>query len=499
MTPSTSPPPPEVEEALRSRITQFYDLFKEGKFREAEQFVAEDSRESYYSAQKGRVLGFSIKKIDFGFDFKTAQAMVTLKTVIPFAGSAPVDLPVGTEWAWTEGSWFMVLPRVRPGDQIQTPFGTKTIGPETAGMPESPESQFGMPDKEALKKMYLEGAKQARVASESKAPAASGSKAPAASERKAPRTRRSILSYSLVQTQSKTPEEFIVSLTGTTIRIVPGALGGWVDAVRQQTGGTRFSGWASDGAHRKRVQQVVVFVDGQSKHERHTPLSRPDVAGFFKFPPLRRAGFRVELPVSVFDQDPAPIVRVFAVSKTRVASELSYRPEYHLDGGRTVKLGKGSTVPPIQSTTPSYSLVQTGSGTSEESIVSLTGTTIGIVPDAVDGWVDAVRQRREGTLFSGWASDQAYGGPAHQVLVFVDGEVNHEPHSTWSRPGVAKVFKAPSLLDAGFHVVVPGSVFDRNPAPVVRVFATSVTGEASELRYHPKYADGPRTVKLGND
>ena len=37
--PFDQPPPSEVEEALRSRITQFYDLFQKGKFREAEQFV----------------------------------------------------------------------------------------------------------------------------------------------------------------------------------------------------------------------------------------------------------------------------------------------------------------------------------------------------------------------------------------------------------------------------------------------------------------------------
>ena len=329
--PFDQPPPPEIEEALRSRITQFYDLFKQGKFREAEQFVAEDSRESYYSAQKGRVLGFSIKEIDFGSDFKTARALLTVKTMMPFAGSALVDVPMGTDWAWTEGSWFMVLPQARPGDQIQTPFGTKTIGPETAGMPKSSADQLEMPDIEALKKMYLDGSKQAPVASGSKAPVASGSKAPRA-------RRRSTLSYSLVQTQSKTPEEFIVSMTGKTIRVVPAAVDGWVDAVQQQTGGTSFSGWASDGAHRKLTRHVVVFVNGEANHKSHTSLSRPDVAKFFKVPLLRYAGFRVEMPVSVFDRDPAPVVRVFAISR-QVASELHYHPEYP-NGPRTVKLGK---------------------------------------------------------------------------------------------------------------------------------------------------------------
>ena len=153
--PFDQPPPPEIEEALRSRITQFYDLFQKGKFREAEQFVAEDSRESYYIARKGRIHGFSIKEIYFGSDFKTAKALLTLKTMVPFAGSTPIDVPMGTQWAWTDENWFLVLPKARPGDQIQTPFGLKTIGPETAGMPKSSADQLEMPDIEALKKMWL--------------------------------------------------------------------------------------------------------------------------------------------------------------------------------------------------------------------------------------------------------------------------------------------------------------------------------------------------------
>ena len=326
--PFDQPPPPEVEEALRSRITQFYGLFQEGKFREAEQFVAEDSRATYYAERKGRLFGFSIKEIDFGSDLKTAKALVTLKMKVPMAGSPLVDIPMRSQWAWTEGNWFLVLPNPQPGDKVQTPFGVKTIGPRTAGPPESVAGQFQMPDPEwlknpeLLKKMYTDALK----------------KMPVASARTAPRAKRSRLSYSLMQTQSRTPEEFIVSLTGTTIRIVPDAADGWVDAVRQRREGTLFSGWASDGDHRRPADQVLVFVDGESNHEPHTVWSRLGVVKSFKAPPLKRSGFRVVVPASVFDQDPAPVVRVFAISATGAASELRYHPQY-LDGPRTVTLG----------------------------------------------------------------------------------------------------------------------------------------------------------------
>ena len=480
--PFDQPPPPEIEEALRSRITQFYDLFQKGKFREAEQFIAEDSRESYYRVQKGRIHGFSIKEIYFGSEFKTARALLTLKTIVPIAGSTPLDVPMATQWARTGGNWYLVLPTAQPGEQIRTPFGPKTIGSETAGKPGSSGGQVEVPDVAALKKMYVDGLNQA--------PRAPGSRAP--------RAQKSILSYSLVQTQSRTPKEFIVSSTGTSIPIVPDAVDGWVDAVRQQNGGAHFVGWASDGAHRKLAQLVVVFVDGEAHHERHTSVRRPDVGKFFNFPHMRSAGFRVEVPVAVFDQDPAPVVRVFAVARTREASELHYFPQY-VDGPRTMKLGKESTAPRARKSTLSYVLVPAHPKTPEESIVSLTGATIRIVPDAMDGGVGAVRQRTGGTLLSGWASDGAHLEPAHQVVVFLDSEANQEPHTARSRPDVARRFKAPLLSDAGFQVVVPVSVFDRDPAPVVRVFAISGTGVASEIRYHPEYVDGPRTIKLGKE
>ena len=477
--PFDQPPPPEVEEALRSRITQFYGLFQEGKFREAEQFVAEDSRASYYAVPKARVFGFSIKEIDFGSDLKTAKALVALKMKIPMMGSALVDVPMGSQWAWTEGNWFLVLPNPQPGDGIQTPFGVKTIGPRTAGTPESAAGQFQMPGPEALKKIYADALKQI----------------PTASARTAPRAKRSRLSYSLVQAQSGNRQEFVISSTGRSVRVVPHAVDGWVDEVRQRTGDTHFVGWASDGAHRKLSHQVLVFVDGEANHEPRTSLRRPDVAKFFRVALLQRAGFRVVLPDSVFDRDPAPVVRVFAILPDRVASELHYDPEY-LDGLRTIKLGKESTAP----STLSYSLVQTQARPLEESIVSLSGTTIRIVPDAADGWVGAVRPQTGETHFSGWASDGAHRRPAHQMVVFVDGEAKHERHTALNRPGVAKLFKAPQLRGSGFRVVLPVSVFDQDPAPVVRVFAITrtLTRVASELHYHREYSDGLRTIKLGN-
>ena len=49
-----------------------------------------------------------------------------------------------------------------------------------------------------------------------------------------------------------------------------------------------------------------------------------------------------------------------------------------------------------------------------------------------------------------------------------------------------------------FHcILVKSEVFDREPSPLVRVFAISAAGVASELQYRPEYVDGSRTLKLG--
>ncbi len=57
--------PPKVEEALRTRIGQFYTLFQQGKFRQAEAFVAEDSKDAFYGMTKSRHLGFDIRSMSF--------------------------------------------------------------------------------------------------------------------------------------------------------------------------------------------------------------------------------------------------------------------------------------------------------------------------------------------------------------------------------------------------------------------------------------------------
>ena len=101
----------------------------------------------------------------------------------------------------------------------------------------------------------------------------------------------------------------------------------------------------------------------------------------------------------------------------------------------------------------------------EESIVSKTGETIRIVPDAMDGAVDAVNQQRGYALISGWASDGTHHGPANQVAVFVNSEAGPHAHTVVHRPDLVEGFKTKSLLKAGFEVILPGLVFEARSLP----------------------------------
>ena len=134
----------------------------------------------------------------------------------------------------------------------------------------------------------------------------------------------------------------------------------------------------------------------------------------------------------------------------------------------------------------------------EEIIVSADGEKIQIVPGSLDGFVNSVRRLGSRIWITGWASDGAHRHPAVTVAVFIGDAASHRRHERLRRPDVAKAFKTDALVDAGFRVSVPASALDRHPLSVVRVFAISSEGVASELRYHPEYDDGTGKRQLGN-
>ena len=209
---------------------------------------------------------------------------------------------------------------------------------------------------------------------------------------------------------------------------------GAVDVVRQREGRTRFSGWASDNSHRTPADRIAIFVNGEADHYGHTEVSRSDLVDGFGSPSMARAGFDVVLSEPIFEQDQPPMVRIFAISTTSVASELWYRSEY-ADGPHQRRLGASKRE--IR-----YSLLANQDGS--ESIVSPGGETIAHHAAAATRSRSLHRRRRcrasAGSTYAGqrlglrWRTQQAN---ADQVVIFVNDVKPITTVTTWSAEGAS--------------------------------------------------------------
>ena len=120
--------PPDVEEALRARVSAFFQAQVEGKFRQAEQYVAEDSKDSYYEMNKTRYLKYEIRNINYSDNFSKAVVLVLTHAYVAIPGfeGKAAPLPVKTNWILADGQWYW---HVDPADMKVTPFGKMNPGP----------------------------------------------------------------------------------------------------------------------------------------------------------------------------------------------------------------------------------------------------------------------------------------------------------------------------------------------------------------------------------
>jgi hypothetical protein len=122
--------PPDIEEALRSRVSKFYQLHVENKYRAAESYVAEDSKDLFYGMDKPRCKSFALGSIKYSDNFTHAKVMIACDTeMMMITGRIPVKMPVLSLWKVDEGQWCWYAEPV--GDrEIVTPFGIHKPTPE---------------------------------------------------------------------------------------------------------------------------------------------------------------------------------------------------------------------------------------------------------------------------------------------------------------------------------------------------------------------------------
>ena len=129
-------PPAEVDQALRARIQEFFDLHIKGQYRKAEELVAEDTKDYFYTRDKPKYLSCEISKIDYQENFTKAVAVVTCERYIMMPGFSdrPMKVPGTNTFKLENGKWVWYV------DQdalLNTPFGRMKPGafPNSGGTP----------------------------------------------------------------------------------------------------------------------------------------------------------------------------------------------------------------------------------------------------------------------------------------------------------------------------------------------------------------------------
>jgi hypothetical protein len=119
---SQEKPPAAVDEALRARYSQFYQAHVDGKFRQAEKFVAEDSKDFFYEMEKQRLVSIEGSEITYSDNFTKAKVLTTVNSEvrIPRIGTKVVKRPILSNWKLVNGDWYWyhVAEEYR-----ETPFG----------------------------------------------------------------------------------------------------------------------------------------------------------------------------------------------------------------------------------------------------------------------------------------------------------------------------------------------------------------------------------------
>ncbi len=99
-------PPPEVEQALRARVTEFLQDHVDGNFRKAYDMVAEDTKDQYFNSGKVQLKSFRINDIKFTDNFAKATVTATLSKTVNVAGQdIPMAVPSTTTWKIENGKW----------------------------------------------------------------------------------------------------------------------------------------------------------------------------------------------------------------------------------------------------------------------------------------------------------------------------------------------------------------------------------------------------------
>jgi len=106
-TPQLDRPPQDVDDALRARIKQFYDFHVAAKYRQAEQLIAEESKDDFYVLSKPELKSYRIGNIEYSDNFTKAKVVIVgaMPVLLPMSGGKIMDMPFASFWKMEKGLW----------------------------------------------------------------------------------------------------------------------------------------------------------------------------------------------------------------------------------------------------------------------------------------------------------------------------------------------------------------------------------------------------------
>jgi hypothetical protein len=102
-------PPEEVDRALRARINEFNDLQVKGQYRKAEAYVAEETKDFYYSLGKPKYKSLAVLSVEYSDNFTRAKAIINCERYInapPYPPDVPLKGRFISLWKLENGNWF---------------------------------------------------------------------------------------------------------------------------------------------------------------------------------------------------------------------------------------------------------------------------------------------------------------------------------------------------------------------------------------------------------
>lgn len=101
-------PPPEVDQALRARVNEFFQAHVDANYRKAFEIVAEDTKDYYFATEKVRFKSFKVGDIKYSDDFTQAVVDVMGQREMKMRFDFPVvvePVPMHSNWKLENGKW----------------------------------------------------------------------------------------------------------------------------------------------------------------------------------------------------------------------------------------------------------------------------------------------------------------------------------------------------------------------------------------------------------